>query len=184
MKYYGMAYQGNKNFIAKELIARLPSGNRFVDLFGGGGAMTHIASLSNKYNELYYNEISYPIFKTFSDIFSGNLFTPDRVEHWVTKEEYDENYKNDGFLQVVWSFAGNQCSYIYSDEVAPYKKALHYAFYYKDFSLLREFGIHTDFINKHLILVKMKEWGQKYINYRIKEGLSIKTLETSTTGCS
>ena len=34
---YGLPYQGSKNQIAEELLSFLPPGNRFVDLFGGGG---------------------------------------------------------------------------------------------------------------------------------------------------
>lgn len=35
--HYGVPYQGNKSRIADLIINILPSGNRFVDLFGGGG---------------------------------------------------------------------------------------------------------------------------------------------------
>lgn len=36
-KHYGVPYQGNKSRIADIIIHLLPSGNRLVDLFGGGG---------------------------------------------------------------------------------------------------------------------------------------------------
>ena len=36
-KHYGVPYQGNKSRIADIIISLLPSGNRLVDLFGGGG---------------------------------------------------------------------------------------------------------------------------------------------------
>ena len=36
---YGVPYQGSKNRPVKELVALLPSGERFVDLFTGGCAM-------------------------------------------------------------------------------------------------------------------------------------------------
>ena len=36
-KHYGVPYQGNKSRIADIIINILPSGNRLVDLFGGGG---------------------------------------------------------------------------------------------------------------------------------------------------
>ena len=35
-KHYGVPYQGNKSRIADIIISILPSGNRLVDLFGGG----------------------------------------------------------------------------------------------------------------------------------------------------
>ena len=36
MSKYGVPYQGSKAQIAEDIINELPSGNRFVDLFGGG----------------------------------------------------------------------------------------------------------------------------------------------------
>ena len=48
MNKYGITYQGSKNRIAGDLISLLPSGERFVDLFGGGFAMSHCALLSGK----------------------------------------------------------------------------------------------------------------------------------------
>ena len=46
--HYGVPYQGNKSRIADIIINILPKGKRLVDLFGGGGAITHCALLSNK----------------------------------------------------------------------------------------------------------------------------------------
>lgn len=43
---YGVPYMGSKNRIAKDIIAKLPTGKRFVDLFAGGCAITHAAILS------------------------------------------------------------------------------------------------------------------------------------------
>ena len=43
---YGVPYQGSKSRIAKDIIDQLPTGNRFVDLFAGGCAITHAAILS------------------------------------------------------------------------------------------------------------------------------------------
>ena len=47
---FGVPYQGSKNRLAKELVALLPSGERFVDLFAGGCAMTQAALASGKYD--------------------------------------------------------------------------------------------------------------------------------------
>ena len=58
-KSYGVGYQGSKNRIAEKLMNVLPNGNRFVDLFSGGCAMTHCAMMSGKYNEYLCNDL-YP----------------------------------------------------------------------------------------------------------------------------
>lgn len=55
---YGLPYQGSKNKIAKWVVDILPAGERLVDLFGGGGAVTHCAALSGKYDRILYNDIS------------------------------------------------------------------------------------------------------------------------------
>lgn len=47
---YGVPYKGSKNRLAKDLIDVLPAGKRLVDLFGGGGAISHCAVLSDKWD--------------------------------------------------------------------------------------------------------------------------------------
>ena len=45
---YGFPYMGSKSKIAKQVINSLPAGKRLIDLFGGGGAITHCAVESKK----------------------------------------------------------------------------------------------------------------------------------------
>lgn len=54
---YGIGYRGSKNRLADEIIGVLPSGKRFVDLFAGGCAMTHAASLSDKWEKVLSNDL-------------------------------------------------------------------------------------------------------------------------------
>lgn len=49
MRSLGMPYIGSKTRYARRIIKALPSADTFVDLFAGGGAITHAAILSNKY---------------------------------------------------------------------------------------------------------------------------------------
>jgi site-specific DNA-adenine methylase len=49
MGKYGIPYMGNKSKIADILMDILPSGKRFIDLFGGGGAISHAAVLKGKW---------------------------------------------------------------------------------------------------------------------------------------
>lgn len=59
MSKYGIPYKGSKAKIAEDILSVLPSGNRLVDLFGGGFAITDCAlrKFSNKYNRFYYKEV-------------------------------------------------------------------------------------------------------------------------------
>ena len=58
MSKYGIPYMGSKDKIADDILSVLPRGKRFVDLFGGGFAMSHAALLSGKYEQVFYNEIN------------------------------------------------------------------------------------------------------------------------------
>lgn len=49
---------GSKNKIAKDIIEVLPSGERLVDLFAGGCAITHCGMLSGKWKEFLANDIN------------------------------------------------------------------------------------------------------------------------------
>lgn len=53
----GVPYQGSKSRIAKKIVERLSRGGRFVDLFSGGGAVTHAAMLSGKYGRYRMNDL-------------------------------------------------------------------------------------------------------------------------------
>ena len=55
---YGFPYMGSKSKIADWVIDQLPSGKRLVDLFGGGGAITHCAVESKKWQQVVYNELN------------------------------------------------------------------------------------------------------------------------------
>ena len=65
--HYGIPYMGSKDKIAQSLIRELPSGRRFCDLFGGGFAMSHAAFLSDKWDEVLYNEFNPLIFNLIKD---------------------------------------------------------------------------------------------------------------------
>ena len=53
MAKYGIPYMGSKDKIADDILSVLPGGKRFVDLFGGGFAMSHAALLSGKYEQVF-----------------------------------------------------------------------------------------------------------------------------------
>ena len=128
---------GSKNLIAKTLIDALPAATTFVDLFAGGCAMTHAAMLSNKYQNFIANDIS-DTPQLFLDSVAGKF---DKEKRWISREDFNAMKDSDPYVRTVWSFGNNGQQYIYSREVEPWKKALHYARVLSDCSLLREFGI-------------------------------------------
>lgn len=57
MPRYGVPYKGSKNAIAEWVVDILPPGERLVDLFAGGCAITHAAMLSGKWDRFLANDI-------------------------------------------------------------------------------------------------------------------------------
>ncbi len=175
---YGITYQGSKDKIADDIIELLPRGKRFVDLFGGGFAITHAAMMHNRWKNYLYNELN-PLLvdlikRGVRGDFNYSRFTPE----WISREKFAELKDKDGYVKYVWSFGCSGQDYMYSKEVEPWKKALHYARVFKDYSLLREFGIESlgssvD-IKQHLEAYK-----QKYIIWYCKNVLhsSLDVLE-------
>lgn len=103
-KHYGVPYQGNKSRVADIIISILPSGPRLVDLFGGGGAITHCAILSGKWDRFLYNDINKGITTLFVDAIKGKYHNERRV---ITRADFEANKEEDPYIKYIWSF-GNR----------------------------------------------------------------------------
>lgn len=132
---------GSKNRIAREIIDNLPSGEVFVDLFCGGCAVTHAALLSNKYRRFIANDINCAIPHLFKNAIGGKYKDEKR---WISRDDFERLKSSDPYVACCWSFGNNGQGYMYSKEIEPWKKALHWARVFGDSSLLRKFGIDSD----------------------------------------
>lgn len=131
---YGLPYKGSKNKIAKRLIEHLPATETFVDLFFGGGAVTHAAMLSGKYHSFIANDINSALIPFFRDAAAGKYHNEQR---WVSHEAYAQLYEADPLVRYCFSYGcGGKC-YIYGRAIEPYKRAMHYAIMLGNFSELR-----------------------------------------------
>ena len=137
---YGVPYRGSKNKIAQWVISNLPAGDTLVDLFAGGCAVTHAALLSCKWNRIIANDIG-DAPQLFIDSVHGKYTNEKR---WISREDFHRLKDSDPYVSLCWSFGNNRRDYLYSKEIEPWKKALHYARVFGDTSLLREFGINSD----------------------------------------
>ena len=135
---YGMPYKGSKNSIAAEIISILPPAKHFYDIFGGGGAMTHVAALSGKYQYIHYNELNPLICKGFKMAVNGEFKNERR---WISREYFNAHKGDDPYVAICWSFGNNLRNYLYSKELEPLKKAVHYARIYNSYCLLHELGL-------------------------------------------
>lgn len=155
---------GSKSKIAEDILAILPRGKRFVDLFGGGFAMTHCAMLSGKYEEFYYNELNPLVVDMIKKAIAGEYKNERR---WIDRETFYNLKDTDGYVKLCWSFGNNGGNYLYAKEIEPWKKALHYARVLGDCSLLKEFGIDSNG-SRQDIKANKDEYKEKYIKWYLK----------------
>lgn len=131
---YGMPYMGSKNKIAEWLIDQLPKAKHFYDLFGGGGAISHCAALSRKYEVVHYNELNPLICKAFQMAVNGEFKNEKR---WISREDFHKMKDVDPYVALCFSFGNNPFkNYAYAKDVEPCKKALHHSICFNDNSLL------------------------------------------------
>ena len=117
-KHYGVPYQGNKSRIADIIISLLPEGKRLVDLFGGGGAITHCAMLSGKWDSFLYNDLNKMITDLFMDAIHGKYHEERRV---ITREDFNELKDSDPYVKYIWSFGNNGTGYLWGAEIEEIK---------------------------------------------------------------
>lgn len=137
---YGVPYMGSKNSIASKIIALLPKAQNLYDLFGGGGAITHCALLSNKWGHVFYNDIEKGLAQLFADAVHGKYRNERR---WITREDFNQLKDTDLYVRYCWSFGTSGTQYLYGKNVEPLKKAYWYAVMQDDYSLLRRLGFNV-----------------------------------------
>ena len=121
---YGLPYKGSKSLIAKWLIEQLPTANVFVDLFCGGGAVTHAAMLSGKYKRFIINDRISEMPNAFINAIRGEYSKPE-YRRWVSREEFMRDKDNDMFVRLCWSFGNNGKDYLYSKQLESHTKKQH-----------------------------------------------------------
>ena len=107
-KRWGMPWMGSKSDIAWQVVNAIPKGETFVDLFFGGGAITHAAIVSKRWDNFIANDIL-----GTPDIFikavRGELKGYDR---FVSRSEFKAS--DDIVVKMLWSFGNDLKSYLWS----------------------------------------------------------------------
>lgn len=140
---YGLPYKGSKNKLAERIVSLLPKRTHLIDLFCGGCAVSHAALLRNKYEHIHINDINWICPTLFIDALNGKYQNETR---WISREDFFRLKDTDPYVAVVWSFGNNLRDYLYSKEIEPLKKAIHYAIFFHDYSLGKEIGYDLSFI--------------------------------------
>ena len=122
MAKYGIPYMGSKDKIADDILSVLPRGKRFVDLFGGGFAMSHAALLSGKYEQVFYNELNPLLPKLIKDALAGKYANERR---WISREDFSRLKDVDGYVRYIWSFGNQGYGYLFGKDQEHIKKLGH-----------------------------------------------------------
>ena len=141
---YGLPYKGSKNKLAERIVRLLPRRTNLVDLFCGGCAVSHAALLMGKFKHIYINDINWMCPTLFMDALQGKYANDTR---WISREDFFRLRDTDPYVAMVWSFGNNMRSYLYSKEIEPLKKAIHYALFFSDYSLAKALGHDLSFID-------------------------------------
>ena len=140
---FGLPYKGSKNKIAKWVCDILPNANTLYDLFCGGGAITHYASLNLKYNNYIVNDLDSLCIKGLKKAFNGEFKNEKR---WISRDDFFKLKGTDYYVACCFSFGNNFKSYAYGKEIEQFKKAMHYSVVFNDNSLLSKF-VNVDSLN-------------------------------------
>lgn len=140
---YGLPYKGSKNKLAERIVSLLPKRTHLIDLFCGGCAVSHAALLRNKYEHIHINDINWMCPTLFIDALNGKYQNETR---WISREDFFRLKDTDPYVAVVWSFGNNMRNYLYSKEIEPLKKAIHYAIFFRDYSWGKDLGYDLSFI--------------------------------------
>ena len=164
MNRYGIPYQGSKNAIAAHIVGEyIPPSACLVDIFAGGCAVTH-AALEAGYHKVIANDIS-DAPELFAAAARGEYKNEKR---WISREDFARLKNKDAYVRYCWSFGNNdEKGYMYSQEIEPWKKALHYARVLGDCSLLRDILQEDCDGSRAAIIAKHDEYKNKYIKWWI-----------------
>ena len=125
-KHFGIPYQGSKDRIALDIHRQLPSGDRFVDLFGGGFAMSHAALLiKGKYGKVLYNEINPLLIDLIRRAVDGYYDYANFTPEWISREDFERLKEADGYVKYIWSFGNGGDAYLYGKDIEEYKHQGH-----------------------------------------------------------
>ena len=175
MNRYGIPYKGSKNAIAAHIVAEfLPPSACLVDIFAGGCSITH-AALEAGCRKVIANDIS-DAPELFAAAARGEYKNEKR---WISREDFARLKNNDAYVRYCWSFGNNGDTYMYSQEIEPWKKALHYARVLGDRSLLRDILQEDCDGSRAAIMAKHDEYKNKYIKWWIAhQGYGAQELDT------
>ena len=142
---YGLPYKGSKNKLATRIVDLLPPRKHFYDLFCGGCAVTHAAMMTHKWDDFTINDLNWQCPTLFIDALNGKYKDDTR---WISREDFFRLKDSDPYVAFVWSFGNNLKAYLYSKEIEPLKRAIHFALFFGDYEPSKQLGCDLSFIDR------------------------------------
>lgn len=126
----GLPYVGNKGQKAEKIIDILPAGNRLIDVFGGGGAISLTAASSSKWNTVVYNDRRKTVVNLLKALIEDNPHF-DLMKYVYMDRETFFNWRDNmpdsierTLVLTVWSFGNNLKDYLWGKKIEKEKLQL------------------------------------------------------------
>ena len=165
---YGVSYKGSKNKIAAEVVYNIPSAPLLIDVFAGGGAITHAALLSHRFSSILANDYDCGALQLFYRASHGLIDFKEERKRWVSREDFKRLKDTDPIVRYNWSFSNGGRDYLYSKDREPYKRAYHFALNCNDWTEWNAIGLEKFEPTRQNILVHAEEIKDIYIRWWLK----------------
>ena len=165
---YGVSYKGSKNKIATEVVYNIPSAPLLIDVFAGGGAITHAALLSHRFSSILANDYDCGALQLFYRASHGLIDFKEERKRWVSREDFKRLKDTDPIVRYNWSFSNGGRDYLYSKDREPYKRAYHFALNCNDWTEWNAIGLEKFEPTRQSILAHAEEIKDIYIRWWLK----------------
>ena len=165
---YGVSYQGSKNKIAAEVVYNIPSAPLLIDVFAGGGAITHAALLSHRFSSILANDYDCGALQLFYRASHGLIDFKEERKRWVSREDFKRLKDTDPIVRYNWSFSNGGINYLYSKDREPYKRAYHFALNCNDWTEWNAIGLEKFEPTRQSIRAHAEEIKDIYIRWWLK----------------
>ena len=134
----GLPYVGNKGEKAQKIIDILPSGNRLVDVFGGGGSISLTAANSGKWGKVVYNDRRKTVVNLLKALIEGDPHIDLMKYVYLTREQF-YNWRDNmpdtverTLILIVWSFSNDMSNFLWGKKIEKEKLLLTRALFFGD----------------------------------------------------
>ena len=165
---YGVSYRGSKNKIAAEVVYNIPSAPLLIDVFAGGGAITHAALLSHRFGSILANDYDCGALQLFYRACHGLIDFKEERKRWVSREDFKRLKDTDPIVRYHWSFSNGGRDYLYSKDREPYKRAYHFALNCNDSTEWNAIGLEKFEPTRQSIRAHAEEIKDIYIRWWLK----------------